>query len=180
MATQLGIMGLKNRFVHKIGRDNQLPESGFDDQANTIRLVEGRANEISVPITVIDGIASREMAWNDVGPVFDSTPGTATQISEFCKQVNLRYKGSSTLDPTVIERCETIDAETGNRYVFTPGATPVGSLQDFDVIIPDQEGGYESRGFVIFLSEDANSNGLIDDGNVLIRLNNTGVAETWS
>jgi hypothetical protein len=174
------LRGLENRYVHKIAIQNIVPETGFGDQADTIRLVEGRANEVSVPITVIDGINSREMAWDDGNNEFVAAPGTPTQISEFCKQINKRVLGSATLNNTVIARIETIDGETGNRYVFTPGSTPVGSLQDFDVIIPDQEGGYESRGFVVFLQDDANPSGLIDGGNVLVRLNNRGIAETWS
>lgn len=174
------LVGLENNFVHKVAARNVVPETGFGVQADTIRLVEGRTNEISVPIGVFTGVESRQMRWDDTLQSWVQNTGTATRISEFCKQLNQRYLGSAVLTPALVVRCETIDAETGNRYVFTPGATVVGSLQDFDVIIPDQGGGYESRGFTLELATDANANIAIDAGNVLLRLNQTGVVETWS
>lgn len=146
---------------------------------HVIELVEDRANEISVPaMKTTSNIQTRLMAWNDASNSF-ITAATPTRISEFAKQINKRYTGSSTLNPSVITRIETIDAETGNRYVFTPGATVVGSLQDFEVIIPDQLGGYESRGFTLWLQTDANTNAGIDGGNVYLRLNRQGILDTW-
>lgn len=168
-----GIIGLDNRFVHKLARQNAVPQTGFADQQDTIRLVEDRTNEISVPLVLVGGVSSREMAWSDAANAFVATPGQPTRISSFIQQLNKRYLGSSVLNTTLVVRCETVDAETGNRLVFTPGATVVGSLQDFAVIIPDENGGYESRGFTLQLQTNANPNALVDGGNVYLRLNNT-------
>lgn len=162
-----------NRYVHRVARHNQIPQTGFGDQENTIRLVEDRTNEISIPIVVVGAVNSREMSWDDPGNSFVASPGNPTRISAYVKQLNKRYTGSSVLNNTIVLRAETIDAETGNRLVFTPGATVVGSLQDFAVIIPDENGGYESRGFTLQLQTNANSNASIDNGYVLIRLNPT-------
>lgn len=167
-----GLTGLDNKFVHKLAMSNAVPQTGFQDQQNAVQLVENRTNEISVPIVIVGAVMSREMAWNDATNAFIANPGQATRVSEFIKQINKRVLGSSALNNTVVVRAETIDAETGNRYVFTPGATVVGSLQDFFVIIPDEGGGYESRGWTIQLQNDANPNGGIDGGNVVLRLNN--------
>lgn len=133
-----------------------------------IVLVEDRANEISVPHISVDGIDTRLMAWNPATQSFVSS-AAPTRISEFCKQLNRRYTGSETLSPAVVARCEAVDADTGNRLVFTPGATVVGSLQDFEVIILDQDGDFESRGFLLFLTTDANP-GAVDGGQVVLRL----------
>ena len=144
---------------------------------HVIELVEDRANEVSIPaMKTTTNVETRLMAWDDATNTFIAA-ATPTRISEFCKQINKRYTGSSVLSPAVIYRIESIDAETGNRYSFTPGATVIGSLQDFEVIIPDQRGGYESRGFVIYLATDANPNAGIDGGDVLLRL--TPVAFPW-
>jgi len=173
------ILFTPSRFVHQLAIHNAIPQTGFQDQQNTVQLVEDRTNEISVPIVIADGVASREMRWDDAANNFVANPGIATVISEFIKQLNKRYTGSAVLNNSVVVRAETIDAESGNRYVFTPGATVVGSLQDFAVIIPDQLGGYESRGFTLWLQTNANSNAGIDSGNVLLRLNRQGIADTW-
>ncbi len=167
-----GITGLDGKFVHKLSMHNAIPQTGFADQQNVIQLVENRTNEISVPLIIAGAVMSREMSWNDATNAFVANPGQATRVSEFIKQINKRVLGSSTLNNTVVVRAETIDAETGNRFVFTPGATTVGSLQDFFVIIPDEVGGYESRGWTIQLQNDANPNGGIDAGTVRLRLNN--------
>lgn len=131
-------------------------------------LVEDRANEISVPAVQVGTIKTRLMAWSDGSNSF-VTSAQPTRISEFVKQLNRRYLGSSTLTPAVVLRCEAVDADTGNRLVFTPGATIVGSSQDFEVIIPDQDGDYESRGFLIYLATNANP-GAQDGGGVVLRL----------
>lgn len=173
------ILFTPSRFVHQIAIKNEIPQTGFHDQQNTVQLVEDRTNEVSVPIVIADGVASREMRWDDATNNFVANPGVSTKISEFIKQLNKRYTGSVVLNNTIVVRAETIDAESGNRYVFTPGATVVGSLQDFEVIIPDQLGGYESRGFTVWLQTDANANAGIDSGNIYLRLNRQGVNETW-
>jgi hypothetical protein len=133
-----------------------------------IVLVEGRANEVSVPHVEVDGIDTRLMYWQDSLNEF-VTSATPTRISDYVRQLNKRYLGSDTLNPTLVTRVETVDADSGDRRVFTPGATPVGSLHDFEVIIEDQDGDYESRGFLIFLADDANG-GSIDGGDVVLRL----------
>jgi hypothetical protein len=176
----IALVGLENQFVHKVFARNVVPETGFGAQADTIRLVEGRTNEISVPIGVFSGVDALQMQWDSGTAAWVPNPGTRTKVSEFCKQINQRYLGSAALNATLVVRCETIDAETGNRYVFTPGATVVGSLQDFEVIIPDEGGGFESRGFTLQLATDANPSMAIDSGNVLIRLNQSGVLANWS
>lgn len=167
-----GIVGLDNKFVHKLPKSNTVPQTGFEDQQNAIQLVENRTNEISIPIVIVGAVMTREMRWDDATNMFVANPGLPTRVSEYIKQLNKRYTGSVALNTTVVARAETIDAETGNRFVFTPGATVVGSLQDFFVIIPDEGGGYESRGWTIQLQNNANSNGAIDGGNVILRLNN--------
>ena len=135
--------------------------------SGVIELVEGRANEIAIPAATDAGTLTRLMEWDDLLNAF--VPAVAaTRISEFIKQLNRRYLGASTMTPAVVTRCETIDGDSGNRLVFTPGATPVGSLQDFQVVIPDQLGGYESRGFVLYLANNANPFAL-DGGNVYLR-----------
>lgn len=136
---------------------------------NVIELVEDRANEITIPAVTDQAVRTRTMAWDDATNRFVAS-AQPTRISEFCKQVNKRVLGSSVLSSAVIVRCEAVDADTGGRLVFTPGATPVGSLQDFQIIIPDQLGGYESRGFLMFLATNANPNAGIDGGQVLLRL----------
>lgn len=134
----------------------------------TITLVEDRANEIAWPFVKDSGIITRLMAWDDATNRWVASANTL-RISEVVRQVNKRYTGSSALSNAVVARCEAIDADTGNRWVFTPGATPVGSLQDFELIIPDQGGGYESRGFQVYLQPDGNP-GALDGGEVMIRL----------
>lgn len=136
--------------------------------SNTIQLVEDRANEVSVPAVTDGGVHTRLMEWDDATNRFVAAV-QPTRVSEFVKQLNKRYVGSSALSGMVVARCETVDAETGNRYVFTPGATPAGSLQDFAVIIPDQLGGFESRGFLLYLVPNANPNAF-DGGEVLLRV----------
>lgn len=145
--------------------------------SHVIELVEDRANEITIPaVKTTTNILTRTMAWDDALNTFVAA-ATPTRVSEYCKQLNKRYLGSSALLPSVVYRCEAVDADTGNRLVFTPGATVVGSQQDFEVIIPDQLGGYESRGFLLYLAPDANPNPGIDGGDVLLRL--TPVALPW-
>lgn len=134
----------------------------------TITLVEDRANEIAWPFVKDSGIITRLMAWDDATNRWVASANTL-RISEVVKQINKRYLGSSAMVNTVVARCFAIDADTGNAFSFTPGATIVGSQQDFELIIPDQGGGYESRGFQVFLQTNANSGGL-DGGNVMIRL----------
>jgi hypothetical protein len=134
----------------------------------TITLVEDRANEISFPFVKDAGIQTRLMSWDDATNRWIAA-GSATRISEVVKQINKRCTGSSVLTNAVVARCEAIDADTGNRWVFTPGATPVGSLQDFELIIPDQGGGYEGRGFQVYLQPNGNPT-TIDGGEVLLRL----------
>ena len=180
MVGVVSLNGLTNHFVHKIATKNSIPEVGFSSQAHTVRIVEGRTNEISIPIGVYAGVDTTFASWDSATSAWVPNAGVRTQISEFCKQINQRYLGSAVLNNSLIARCETIDAETGNRFVFTPGATVVGSLQDFEVIIPDEEGGTESRGFTLQLQDDANTSPAIDGGNVLIRLTQQGVIETWS
>jgi hypothetical protein len=136
--------------------------------AHAVTLVENRANEISVPAVVIASVHTRLMRWDDPTNTFVTASGS-TRISEFIKQVNKRYRGSSTLTNLVVSRAEAIDADTGNRLVFTPGATVAGSLHDFEVIIQDQDGDYESRGFVVILAANANP-GILDGGDVVLRL----------
>ena len=164
-----GIVGLDGRFVHKLAQRNTIPQTGFADQQDTVRLVEDRTNEISIPLVLVGAVSSREMAWNDGTNTFIAAAGLPTRISEFVKQINKRYLGSATLNATVVTRVEAVDADTGNRLVFTPGATTVGSLQDFEVIIPDQDGDYESRGFLLTLAANANT-GALDGGGVIMRL----------
>jgi len=134
----------------------------------TITLVEDRANEISFPFVKDAGIQTRLMSWDDATNRWIAA-GSATRISEVVKQINKRYLGSSTLVNTVVARVTAVDGDTGNQFSFTPGATIVGSQQDFELIIPDQGGGYESRGFLLFLQTNANP-GALDGGNVMIRL----------
>jgi hypothetical protein len=136
--------------------------------SNTIQLVEDRANEVSIPAVTDGGVHTRLMEWDDLLNMYVASVNP-TRVSEFVKQLNRRYVGSSALNGMVVTRCETVDAETGNRYVFTPGATPAGSLQDFQVIIPDQLGGFESRGFLLYLAPNANPNAF-DGGEVLLRV----------
>jgi hypothetical protein len=131
-------------------------------------LVEGRANEISVPHVDSNGIDSRLMEWDDATNQLKASV-RATRVSDYIAQLNKRYLGSSSLVPDLVYRAETVDADTGNRLVFTPGATPAGSLQDFDVVIGDQDGDYESRGFLLYLADDANP-GAVDGGLVILRL----------
>jgi hypothetical protein len=137
--------------------------------AHSITLVEDRANEVSVPLVLVQGVNTKNMEWDSSQHTWVPAAG-ATRISEFIKQVNQRILGSTTLNNTVVKRAETVDGDTGNRFVFTPGATPPGSLQDFEVIIQDQDGDYESRGFLIFLQTTANPYPAIDGGLVVIRL----------
>lgn len=145
--------------------------------AHSIVLVEGRANEVTVPHVFHQAVNTRLMEW-DVSQRLWVGAATPTRISQFCRQINHRYTGSDTLNSDVIKRVESIDADTGNKYVFTPGATPVGSLQDFQVIIPDQDGDFESRGFVIFLQDDANPDPGIDGGDVVLHFTNLDLP--WS
>lgn len=148
---------------------NSAPPTGIAyTGADTIQLVENRANEITIPSVTDEAIQTRLMEWDNALNRF-VVSAQATRISEFCKQLSKRYTGSATLTPAVVTRVETVDGDTGNRFVFTPGATPIGSLQDFEVIIPDQLGGYESRGFLLFLANNANP-GLIDGGEVRLRI----------
>lgn len=145
--------------------------------SHVIELVEDRANEITIPaIKTTTNVLTRLMTWDDALNTFVAS-ATPTRVSDYCKQLCKRYLGTSTLSPGVVYRCEAVDADTGNRLVFTPGATVVGSLQDFEVIIPDQLGGYESRGFLVYLSPDANPSAGIDGGDVLLRL--TPAALPW-
>jgi hypothetical protein len=153
-----------------------VPTNEFNG-THVIELVEDRANEITIPaIKTTTNILTRLMVWDDALNTFVAA-AQPTRISEYCKQLNKRYLGSSALVPSVVMRCEAVDADTGNRLVFTPGATVVGSSHDFEVIIPDQLGGYESRGFTLFLTPDANPSPGIDAGAVLLRL--TPVALPW-
>lgn len=73
----------------------------------------------------------------------------------------------------VVAYAETIDADTRARLVYTPGATPLLSDQNWLPIIQDQDGDWESRGFTIFLRRDANpgTGANRDNGAVVIHLN---------
>ena len=138
--------------------------------SSTIQLVENRANEIQIPYLQVGSVETRLMEWQDSTNTF-ITSSTPTRISEFVKQINKRYLGSSVLNSTVVDRIETIDADSGNLFVFVPGTTSPTTNNNFSIIIPDQEGGYESRGFTVFLKANANSSST-DGGEVFIRLTN--------
>jgi len=164
----LQITGLNDHFVHRINKSDAKASGINDEDSPTIRLVEDSTNEISIPITLVDGINSRQMTWNNTTHQFD-TSGNVTRISDFIKQINDRYSETA-MSNNIVKFCKTIDADALDTLVFTPGATAVGSTQDFPVIISDQEGKYESRGFQITLAH--NSTG-IDSGEILLRRNNT-------
>lgn len=144
------------------------PTGPVFEGTHEVVLVEGRANEISVPAVQVGTIKTRLMAWDDATNAFVGS-ANPTRISEFVRQLNKRYLGSSNLVATLVTRVEAVDADTGNRFVFTPGATVPGSQHDFEVIIPDQDGDYESRGFLLYLAPDANP-GAADGGDVVLRL----------
>ncbi len=139
--------------------------------SHKIRLVEGCTNAISIPALSLSGVESRLMRWDNSNNTFVSN-SEITRISEFIRQINKRYLDDGTINNTIIVRCIAIDADTLDTLVFTPGATIPGSSQDFGVIISDQEGGYESRGFTIELQNNANGNSGIDGGEVILRLSN--------
>jgi len=139
--------------------------------SHKIRLIESSTNAISIPALNVAGVDSKLMKWDDATNKFTSSENL-TRISEFIKQLNKRYTGSSVINNAIVIRCKAIDADSLDTLVFTPGATVVGSTQDFGVIITDQEGGYESRGFTMELQNNANGNELIDGGNIVLRLSN--------
>jgi hypothetical protein len=64
-----------------------------------------------------------------------------------------------------------------SRFNFFPGATPVGSVANFDVIIEDEDGDTESRGFVIAMRHLANPT-TRDGGEVIIHL--TPLTPLWA
>ena len=157
------------------------PEEGnisSADQANSIQLVENRGNAISIPIMEADGVNTREMIWNDTTHKWQNNAGTPTRISEIIRHINDRCLGSSTLNDTVVTRVEAIDADTGNLFVFVPGTTSTSTDNNFEIIIEDQEGDYESRGFTMFLQANANA-GSNDGGEVWIRFNNNSAGIGW-
>lgn len=74
----------------------------------------------------------------------------------------------------VVEQAWIIGGLRGSRYArsrwtYFPGATPVGSAANWDPIIEDEDGEFESRGFVIFVQDNANPTTL-DGGEVIIHL----------
>ncbi len=164
----LQIKGLDDHFVHRINKSDAKASGINSDDSPTIRLVEDATNEISIPITLVNGVNSRQMTWNNSTHQFDTT-GDVTRISDFVKQINDRC-GELALSNAIVTRCKAIDADALDTRVFTPGSTAPGSSQDFPVIISDAEGNYESIGFQITLA--ANNTGA-DSGEILLRRNNT-------
>lgn len=63
------------------------------------------------------------------------------------------------------------------RTTYFPGATPTGSLANWDCIIEDEDGDTESRGFVIQLQENANPT-TRDGGEVILHL--TPLISQWA
>ena len=56
------------------------------------------------------------------------------------------------------------------RTTYFPGATPVGSVENWDPIIEDEDGDIEARGFIIQIQENANPTSR-DGGEVILHLN---------
>lgn len=91
------------------------------------------------------------------------TAGTTVTYDRYCNPYH----------SYVVAYAETIDADTKSRLVYTPGATPLNSDQNWLPIIEDQGGDWESRGFVVFLRLNANpgTGPGRDNGDVVLHLN---------
>ncbi len=173
--SNINVSGMNSQFNHTVAIDNNIPESNTAGGADTIQLVPGRFNAISVPLNIVDGVNSAEMAWDDASNKFVSTPGQPTRISSIIQQINKRCLGSNARSGLVVVKAQATEAETGlvRTYICASGNTVDGTAEDFPVIIDDQiDTDKESRGFVLDMAPAGNP-GANDGGNVYLRLNNS-------
>lgn len=196
------LQGLMGPFIHSLAAKNQIPDAGTggDGQDNVLWLpIEPggvpRTSEVTLPYLTVGDFSTAEMEWDPTiviaasghpgGWITRLSPhpfwGLVTTVHGLVIQINQRQGLSPVVSGDIVTRCSLIDQKAATVWDFFPGATPLNSQANFPLFWDDDgDHTWEPRGVRITLSTTHTPPALVDNGRVLIRLNNAGLDEAPS